>query len=281
MAEVTAPQAARPTVIRPGGRWRWLDFGELWAARDLLYFLALRDLKLRYRQTVLGALWALLQPAVAMIVFSVFLGGFAHIPTYGPPYPVFVYAGLLPWTYFANATTLAGGSLVKNAPLLSRVYLPRLAIPLASVVSGIVDLLVGLVLLAVLMLVFKVPLTARVLILPGLLLACAVVAMAVSTWLAALEVRYRDVHYLTPFLVQVWLFATPVVYPSRLVPESYRWLVGLNPMAGVVEGFRWALLGDGSVSLSLVLTSAAAVALILAAGLAYFRATEGTFADVI
>lgn len=273
--------AAGRTLIRPARRGRTVDLGELWHSRELVYFLALRDIKLRYRQTVLGAAWALLQPAVAMIVFSVFLGGFAHIPGDGVPYPVFVYAGLLPWTYFANSTTLAGGSLVKNAPLLSKVYLPRLAIPLASVLSGLLDLLVGFVLLVVLMVVYRVAPTPRLLVLPVLLVAVAVVALAVSTWLAALNVRYRDVHYLTPFLVQVWLFATPVVYPSRLVPESYRWLVGINPMAGVVEGFRWALIGQGSVSPLLLGASAVAVVVLLGTGLAYFRATEGTFADVI
>lgn len=268
------------TLIRPSGGWRALDPVELWRARELVYFLAWRDVRLRYRQTLLGVAWALLQPLVGMAIFTVFLGGLAHLPSDGIPYAAFVYAGLVPWTFFANSVTASSQSLVRNADLVRRVYLPRLAIPLAAVLGNLVDLLVGMALLGVLMVGFRIAPGPALLLLPPLVLFEVVTAFAIGLLLAALDVRYRDVRYVFPFLVQVWLFATPVVYSASLVPATWRWVLGLNPMAGVVEGFRWALLG-GPPPGPLLLVSAAVVLVTLVLGLFYFRRTEGRFADVI
>ena len=267
--------------LEPSSGWRALDLRELWRFRDLVYFLAWRDVKVRYKQTALGVIWAVLQPLAAMAIFTVFLGGLVHVPSDGLPYPLFAFAGLLPWTFFANATTSASSSLVGNTNLVSKVYFPRLAIPVAAVLAGLVDLAIGLVLLVALLVVFGVTPGPALLALPLFVVLNVLAALAVSIWLSALDVQYRDVRYAIPFLIQVWLFATPVVYPASVVPEQYRALYGLNPMAGVVEGFRWALLGRTDIPFSLVGVSVIVIATVFVSGLFYFRRMERSFADVI
>jgi lipopolysaccharide transport system permease protein len=273
---------ARPVVrIRPSAGWRALDFGELWQYRDLIYFLAWRDVKVRYKQTALGVAWAILQPLAAMVVFTVFLGSLVHVPSDGVPYPLFAYVGLLPWTYFATAAVGASSSLVANTNLVAKVYFPRLAVPVAAVLAGIIDFGIGLVLLFLLLLVFGVRPAAGLLLIPAFVVLTMLVALAVGVWLSALDVQYRDVRYAIPFLVQVWLFATPVVYPASVVPEQYRAFYGLNPMAGVVEGFRWAMFGHTEFPGPLLGVSLLVTGTILFSGLFYFRRMERIFADVI
>jgi homopolymeric O-antigen transport system permease protein len=283
--ELGPPEAVREesarTVIRPSSGWRALDVAELWRYRELIYFLAWRDVKVRYKQTALGVAWAVLQPALATAIFTIFLGRLAHFSSEGVPYPVFAYTALLPWTYFANALTNASSSLVKNTDLISKVYFPRLVIPLAAVVGGLVDLAIGFALLIPLFAFYHVVPTWRLLLIPIFIVFLVVTALAVSVWFAALDVQYRDVRYALPFLVQVWLFATPIVYPATVVASRFRGLYGLNPMAGVIEGFRWSLLGHAPPSVALILVSAAVVMLVLFGGLHYFRRLERRFADVI
>jgi lipopolysaccharide transport system permease protein len=272
--------SAAITVIKPRPGWQTINFRELWQSRELAYFLAWRDVKVRYKQTALGIAWAVLQPLLAMLIFTLFLGRLAKVPSNGIPYPLFVFVGLVPWTYFANAASNAGGSLVANEKLVSKVYFPRLIIPLASVIASLADLAFGFVILVILLLVFGVVPTAAVLLVPALVVFAALAALAVGTWLSALDVHYRDVRYAIPFLIQIWLFATPVVYPASLVPEKFRFLMGLNPMSGVVEGFRWALLGQEAPG-PLLWVSVAVTFVVLVSGLFYFRRLERTFADVI
>jgi lipopolysaccharide transport system permease protein len=261
--------------------WRSLNIRELWEYRELLYFLVWRDIKVRYKQTVLGATWAILQPFLTMVVFSVFFGSLARLPSDGVPYPIFAYCALLPWQLFAHALTESGNSLVANRHLITKVYFPRLAIPAAAVLAGLVDFGVAfLVLLGMMFYYGRMP-PPTVVALPFFLLLAIATALAVGLWLSALNVRYRDVRYTIPFLTQFWLFATPIAYSSSLVPEQWRALYGLNPMAGVVEGFRWALLGAGQGAGPLVLVSALTVAVLFLGGLVYFRRVERTFADVV
>ncbi len=270
-----------PTVIQPSSGWQALDLGELWRYRELIYFLAWRDIKVRYKQTVLGVAWALLQPLAATGLFTVFFGVLAGVPSDGLPYPLFAYAGLLPWTYFANATTKVGGSLVANTNLISKVYFPRLAIPLAGVVAGLVDFAIGFSLLVALLLFFGMAPGLTMLLVPVFVALAVLTALSIGVWLSALDVQYRDVRYVIPFLVQMWLFATPVVYPASLLPEKYRLLYGLNPMVGVVEGFRWAVVGSGEPPTLLLAASGLVVLTLFVGGLYYFRHMESTFADVI
>ena len=269
-----------PFIVRPSrGRIR-INFSELWAYRELVYFFVWRDVKVRYKQTVLGAAWAVAQPFMTMVVFSVFLGRLAKVPSDGLPYPLFVFAGLLPWTYFATAVGSGANSLVGSQILLSKVYFPRLLIPIASVLTPLVDFAVAFTILIGMMVWYGARLTPEVLWLPPLLLLAVTAALAVSLWLAVLNVEYRDVRHLVPFLIQFFFFATPVVYPASLVPEEWRALYGLNPMAGVVEGFRWALLGTPPPGVPLLISSVVVVA-VLTGGLMYFRRLEGTFVDII
>ncbi|HEY1293739.1 MAG TPA: ABC transporter permease [Chloroflexota bacterium] len=261
--------------------WRALDLVELWRYRELAFILALRDVQVRYRQTALGIAWALLQPLLAMGVFTVFLGSFVHVPSDGLPYALFAYIGLLPWTYFAGAASNSSESLVVNANLISKVYFPRLAVPISAVGSGIVDLAVGFVVLIVLMFVFGVVPSWTVVFLPLLVVLAVLAAFAVGVWLSALDVEYRDVRYAVPFLLQIWLFATPVVYPASVVPSQFRVLLGLNPMAGVVEGFRWALVGQVDFPTALLTLSCVTTLLLLMSGLFFFSRMERGFADRI
>jgi lipopolysaccharide transport system permease protein len=267
-------------LIQPSRGWRALDLRELWRFRELVYFLALRDIKVRYKQTALGVAWVLLQPLLAMGIFSIVFGQ-RGLAANGVPYPLFVVSGLVPWFYFSNATSGASGSVVGNTQLISKVYFPRLAIPLAAVLANLVDLSIGLLLELVLLVVFGVGFGWHLLALPVLVALIVLTALGVSVWLSALDVQYRDVRYAVPFLVQVWLFATPVIYSSADVPDRWRLLLVLNPMTGVIEAFRWSLLGTGDPPVVAVLGSIVIVAVLLTTGLLYFRRMERTFADVI
>jgi lipopolysaccharide transport system permease protein len=269
------------THIGPSKGWLDLGLRELAEYRELLYFLVWRDVKVRYKQTVLGAAWAIIQPFFTMVVFSLFFGRLANMPSEGVPYPIFSYAALVPWTFFANGLSQSANSLVGSANLLTKVYFPRLTIPIATVLSGVVDFMLAFAVLLGMMLFYRVTLTWNILWLPGFLLLALVTALGVGLWLSALNVEYRDVRYVVPFLVQFWLFATPIVYPSSLLPEPWRTLYALNPMVGVVEGFRWALLGTDTAPGPMILVSASAALLILVGGVVYFRRMEGTFADVV
>jgi lipopolysaccharide transport system permease protein len=268
-------------VLQPSSGFLKLNLRDLWEYRELLGFLVWRDIKVRYKQTALGAAWAILQPVLTMLVFSVFFGRLAKVPSDGIPYPVFAFAALLPWQLFAYALTESGNSLVSNQNLITKVYFPRLVIPIAAVLAGLVDFAIAFLVLLVLMFYYGIVPTAAVALLPLFLLLAVATALAVGLWLSALNVKYRDVRYTMPFLVQFWMFATPVAYPSSLVPEPWRALYGLNPMAGVVEGFRWALLGKAQSPGVLLWVSVAAVIVLLVGGLRYFRRTETTFADVV
>ncbi len=258
-----------------------LRLGELWQYRELLYFLVWRDVKVRYKQTVLGAAWAVIQPVTAMIIFSIIFGRFANIPSNGLPYPVFVYAGLLAWLYFQQSLTQSSASIVGNAQLVTKVYFPRLVIPLASVASPVVDFGIALTVLLALMAWYGIVPGIELLAAPAFLALALLVAFGIGLWLSALNVRYRDVPYALPFVAQVWLFATPVIYPTSLLPADWRWLLSLNPMTGVIEGFRWSLLGTGKPSVVVVLVSLGSGLALLASGFAYFRTSERQFADVI
>ena len=268
-------------VIQPGRGLFHLDLAALWEYRELLYFLVWRDLKVRYKQTVIGAGWGLLQPLVTMVVFTVVFSGFAKMPSDGLPYPIFAYTALLPWTYFAQAINRTGACLVGNSALISKVYFPRLIVPLSAVATPAVDFCLSFLILAGMMAWFRVTPTWGVLALPLFMALTVVTALAVGLWLAPLNVRYRDVGYVIPFLTQTWMYASPVVYPVSLVPESWRALYGLNPMAGVIEGFRWALLGKASPDFGVIAVSAGAMAMLAVGGVLYFRRMERTFADVI
>jgi len=268
-------------VIRPSRGWSALNLADLWHYRELIYFLTWRDIKVRYKQTVLGAAWAIIQPFFTMVVFSVFFGRLARIPSDGLPYPIFAYCALLPWQLFAHALTESSNSLVANERLITKVYFPRLIIPISAVLAGLVDFLIAFVVLIAMMIYYQVKPTLAVWTVPLFVMLAVGTALGVGMWLSALNVQYRDVRYTIPFLTQIWLFATPVAYSSTLIPESWRALYGLNPMAGVVEGFRWALLGKAEGPGALLAVSVTIVILILIGGLYYFRRMEKTFADVV
>ncbi len=277
------PALPRPATLRitPPSRWWVMPFGELWAYRELIYFFVWRDIKIRYKQTAIGAAWAVLQPFLTMLVFTLFFGRLAHIPSGGLPYPIFYYSALLPWMYFAAALQNATSTIVENQRLITKVYFPRLALPLSSVLSGLVDFGVSFLMFVAMMAYYRVRPTAVILWLPVFLLLAILTALGVGLWLSALNAIYRDVRYVVPFLVQFWMFASPVAYPSSLVPEKWRWLYGLNPMAGVIEGFRWSLAGNGSAPGALLFVSAGVVILVLLGGVAYFQKMETTIADVV
>jgi lipopolysaccharide transport system permease protein len=277
--DMNYPHDSQITIIKPSKGWVPLRLQELWEFRELLYFLVWRDIKVRYKQTVLGAAWAIIQPFFTMVVFSIFFGHLAKLPSDGLPYPVFIYTALLPWQLFAYAMTQANDSLVTNQNLIKKVYFPRLVIPLAAVLSGLVDFAIAFSVLLGMMMYYGIVLTAKAFTLPLFILFALITALAMGLWLSALNLKYRDVRYCVPFLVQLWLFATPVLYPSSLVPEPWRALYGLNPLAGVVEGFRWALLGRSGGMGPLMVVSILAVLVFLAGGLKYFQRAEKTFAD--
>lgn len=278
---VASPVPPMPvTRIRPSRGWARLQLDELWEYRELLYFLAWRDIKVRYKQTALGATWAVIQPFLTMVAFSVFFGNLAKVPSDGVPYPIFSYVALLPWTLFTYALTQSSNSLVGNANLLSKVYFPRLVVPLASVVGGVLDFGVSFVVLVGMMVFYRMPPSPAVVLLPVLLLLTMLAALGAGVWLSALNVEYRDVRYVIPFLTQFWLFITPVAYPSSLLAEPWRTLLGINPMAGVIEAFRWALLGTALPGAMLLLSVGVSL-LVLVTGAFYFRRMEKSFADVV
>jgi len=268
------------TIIRPSARWVPINFREMWAYRELLFFLTWRDIKVRYKQTVLGAAWAVLQPVLTMVVFSIFFGRLAKLPSDGIPYPIFALSGLIPWQLFSYALTQSSNSVVANKNLISKVYFPRLIVPLAAVLSGLVDFAIAFAVLIVMMLYYGIAPGPAVIAIPLAILFTVVAALSVGLWLSALNVRYRDVQYTIPFLTQFWMFVTPIAYSTTLVPERFRVVYGLNPMAGVVECFRWALLGQARGSGSLMAISAVVVLIAFFGGLVYFRKVEKTFADL-
>lgn len=274
-------------VIRPSTGWVALNFVEVWAYRELLFFLVWRDVKVRYKQTALGAAWAILQPLLSMVVFTIFFGRLAGVGSDGLPYPIFSYVGLLPWTLFSQGVNQASTSIVSTATLVQKVYFPRLIIPLAAVVSGLVDFAVAFVVLLGMMPFYAVAPSWRLVFLPALLLLAFAATTGIGLLLAALNVRYRDVRYIVPFCIQLWLFATPVIYPMSRVAEKLDaigiplWVYGLNPMVGVVQGFRWTVLGTGTGLENVLVASIATSTLLLGAGLVSFRRLERTFADVV
>ena len=267
--------------IQPSRSWMSLELRELWEYRDLLYVLSLRDISVRYKQTAFGVGWAILQPLLTMLIFTVVFGIFAQVPSGGLPYPIVVYTALLPWNYFAQSLGRCGNSLVGSASLITKVYFPRLIVPISAIITPLVDFAIAFVLLVGMMVWYGIAPTWGVLALPLLLLLAIATTLAVGLWLAVLNVRYRDVGHITPFLVMIWMYASPVAYPVSLVPARWRLLYGLNPMAGVIEGFRWALLGTAGPDLRVLAVSTAVVLALLLSGIVYFHKTEDTLVDVI
>jgi lipopolysaccharide transport system permease protein len=282
-AEAEERESGVPAVrIEPSKGWVSLRLGDLWEYRELLYFLVWRDIKVRYKQTVIGATWAIIQPFFTMVVFSLFFGQLARIPSDGIPYPIFSYTALVPWTFFASGLSQSSNSLVGSAGLIKKVYFPRLVIPLSSVISGAVDFALAFVVLLGMMLFYGIAPTVNAIWLPFFLLLALTTALGVGLWLSAMNVQFRDIRYVVPFLVQFWLFATPIAYPSSLIKDEFlRALYGVNPMAGVVEGFRWALLGTETAPGPIIIVSTLVALSLLVSGALYFRRMERTFADVV
>ena len=279
MDEVRLP--AEPlVVIQPTKRWTLLSFKDIWAYRELLFFLTWRDVKVRYKQTALGAAWAILQPLFMMVIFTIFFGRLAGVQSAGIPYPVFALAALVPWTFFSNSITASGNSLVGSANLITKVYFPRLIVPAAAMLAGLVDFALAFGLLCLLMLYYRVALTAQVLFLPVLVLLTALFALGVGTWMSAVNVKYRDVRFALPFVIQLWLFVSSVILPSSSVPEKWRWLLLLNPMSAIIEGYRSALFGLPfdwpALGIASVLTT-----LVLVYSIYSFSRVERSFADII
>ncbi|MBV8071306.1 MAG: ABC transporter permease [Acidobacteriaceae bacterium] len=279
---LTNPAGSRPVLVitSPAG-WIRLGLPELWSYRELIFFLAMREIKVRYKQTAVGVLWAVIQPLFTMLIFSLFFGRLGKMPSDGIPYPLFSLAALIPWTFFSTGLTAASNSLVGNANLITKVYFPRLAIPISTVLSGLVDFAIGLLLLFVFMLSRGFYPGFRLIWFPAFLLLSLLTALGVGLWLSALNVEYRDVRYAVPFLVQFWLFATPIAYSANMLSEPWRTIYSLNPMVGVVEGFRWSVLGRGNPPGPALLASTVTALLVLLSGLFYFRRMEASFADVV
>jgi lipopolysaccharide transport system permease protein len=275
--------AIPPAVLRiaPPGGWFDLSLRELWHARELIYFFVWRDLKVRYKQTAIGAAWAVLQPLLTMAIFTLFFGRLAKMPSDGLPYPLFYYCALLPWMYFATSLQNATNVIVEQQRVITKVFFPRLVLPLSAVASPLMDFAISSLFLALMMVYYSVRPTLSLLLLPLFLILAILTALGVGLWLSALNAIYRDIRYVVPFLVQFWLFASPVAYSSSLVPARWRWLYGLNPMAGVIEGFRWALTSHGNPPSALLAASSAAVLLLLVSGAIYFQKMEGIIADVV
>jgi len=260
--------------------WFTLKLSELWEYRELIYFFIWRDIKVRYKQSVLGAAWAIIQPFFSMVVFTIFFGKLAKMPSDGIPYPIFSFAALVPWMFFSNGLSKASMSIVGNSNLIKKVYFPRLAIPISSVLSGGVDFIIAFIMLIGMMLYFGIMPTSKVLWIPALMVLALITSLGVSLWLSALNVTFRDVQHIIPFIVQFWMFVTPIVYPSSLVPERWRTIYAINPMAGVIEGFRWALLGANTSPAAIINVSSLVAIVILLSGAWYFRRMETTFADL-
>jgi lipopolysaccharide transport system permease protein len=274
------PHAVPAIVIRPPKKLVPVDFHELWEYRELLYFFTWRDVKLRYKQTGLGIAWAVIQPLLMMVIFTLFFGRLAGIPSDNVPYPLFALTALLPWTLFAEGMTRSTVSMVVNANIMTKVYFPRLIMPVASILSPLIDFIVAFGLLVIMMIFYGFVPTLNVIFLPLLIVFAMMTSLAVGLWLSALNVQYRDFQYTVPFLIQIWLFASPVVYPASMIPQSWQWLYALNPMTGVIEGFRWALLGTSPPGTS-ILISLGVVVLLIVTGMFYFRRMEQYFADIV
>ena len=282
ITKVVSSGAPPPVIrIRPLRGWAHINFRELWEYRDLLRLLTWRDIKVRYKQTLLGAGWAILQPLLTMLVFSLFFGRLAKVPSDGLPYPIFAFAALVPWGFFSGSLSQSSNSLVGNANMIRKVYFPRLIIPMACSLSALVDMAIAFLVLLLFMVAYGIAPTWNVFWLPALVLLCLVTSLGAGLWLSALSVRYRDVRYVLPFILQFWLFATPIAYSSTLLDQPWRTVYGLNPMVGVVEGFRWALLGTDTAPGMMIGVSATAALLLLLSGVFYFRRMEATFADII
>ncbi len=282
------PQKILVTRIRPSRGWRALDLRELWDYRELTYFLTWRDIKVRYKQTILGAVWAILQPLFTMVIFSIFFGALAGVPSDGIPYPLFSFAALVPWTFFANGLTMSTNSMVSSANLIRKVYFPRLAIPISSIGGGLLDFLLAFAVLIGMIFYYQIAdptdggyFSGNIIYLPLLLLLALVTSLGAGMWLSAMNVQFRDVRFAVPFLVQAWMFATPIAYPSSLLADHWRIIYALNPMVGVVEGFRWALLGLPNPPDVILFVSAGAAIVLFLTGAYYFRRMEKTFADVV
>ncbi len=275
----TAAQSV--TIIEAKKGWVPIDLREIWKYRELFYFLTKRDIKVRYKQTVLGGIWAIIQPSFTMVVFTLFFGKLAKVPSDGIPYPIFVYAGLLPWTYFANALSSSGNSLVGSANLITKVYFPRLIIPASASLAGLVDFFIAMSILGVLMIYYQFMPGIGIALLPFLVGLTFLCAVGVGLWLSALNVQYRDIRYAIPFLIQLWMFVSPVIYPVSMVGEKYQWLLALNPMGGVINAFRASLLDHQPIDWFLLSISAAIIFLLFLSGMYYFRKMEKTFADVV
>ena len=274
-------EAKTVTLIRPSRGWISLRLNEVWEYRELLYFLIWRDIKVRYKQTIIGGAWAIIQPFFTMVVFSLFFGWLAKIPSDGIPYPIFSYAALVPWMFFANGLSQSSDSLVGNANLIKKVYFPRLTIPTAAVLSGIVDFVLAFSVLLIMMFFYGIIPTWNIVWLPAFLILTLMTSLGVGLWFSAMNVQFRDVRYTVPFLIQFWLFSTPIAYPSSLLSEPWRTVYAINPMVGVVEGFRWALLGTNTAPGPIIIVSSMAAFMILVSGAFYFRRMEKTFADVV
>jgi len=273
------------TVIEPQTGWNRFGLKEIWAYRELLYFMVWRDVKVRYKQTALGVAWIILQPLISMVIFTVLFGYLLKVPSGGVPYPVFVYTGLLPWNYFANSLNRSSTSIVNNSNLITKVYFPRMVIPFSGILGGLVDFSISFLILLGLMVVYKIYPTSNIIMLPAFMLLAMGTALGFGLWLSALNVRYRDINHLVPFIIQIWMYITPVIYPVTIIPEQFRFILALNPMTGVVEGFRWALLGeqltDAQPPGTLFLVSILITLIVLVSGAIFFRRTEHTFADII
>jgi lipopolysaccharide transport system permease protein len=268
-------------LIKPSKGWGSLNLRELWIYRELIYFLTWRDLKVRYKQTALGAGWAILQPVLSMVVFSIFFGGLLNVDSGDVPYPIFSYAAILPWGVFAKALNDTGRSLVSNRAMLTKIYFPRMVIPLASVFSSLADFLIAFVVMLGLMFYYQIAPTSNIWTLPFFLLLAVITALGVGLWLSAMNVLYRDIGYMIPYITQLWFYLTPIVYSASEVPERWQFIYALNPMVGVVEGFRWALLGSSDPPSSMIAVSAAIAIVIFISGMYYFRRMERTFADMV
>jgi len=268
-------------IIKPASGLSLIKLKELWLYRELLYFLVWRDIKVRYKQTVIGGAWAVIQPFTSMVIFSIFLGKLAHVPSGGLPYPIFAYAALVPWTYFANSLTQATNSLVEHRGVITKIYFPHLLLPLSSILSGLLDFCIAFLVLIGMMFFYHIMPNPYVWMAPFFLILLIITVFAVSLWLSALNVEYRDVHYVAGFLVQIWLFATPIVYPASIVPEKWRFLYGLNPMVGIIEGFRYVLLGGDFPQVKMLLVSICTIFLLFVGGLFYFQRLEENFADIV
>ncbi len=279
-SSVKLPDNIPVTIIKPSKGWMPINLHELWEFRDLLYFFTWRDIKVRYKQTVLGFAWAIMQPFFAMIIFSIFFGSLANLPSDGIPYPIFAYAALLPWTLFSESITRSTNTMVTNSNIIKKVYFPRMALPISSVLSPVIDFTIAFVILILMMIYYGIMPTINVVLLPLFLMLAIATSLGIGLWTSALNAKYRDIQYVVPFMLQILMFASPVVYAASMIPAKYQFLYGLNPMAGVIEGFRWSLLGTDSPGM-IILASVIVSVVLLVSGAFYFRRMEKTFADEV